>query len=99
MSTLAAKPSERKPELFTGPKGNRVTVRLEPLDCEHNGNHSYVWVHAEPQNLRLTPSTCRALARSLLAFAVQAEARRKNRPASHDMTSTGQGEISEEESS
>lgn len=99
MSTLAAKTSERKPELFVSAKGNKVRVGLEPVECGRNGNHSYVVVHADSQDLRLTPSTCRALARSLLLFADQAEARRKNRSATQDMTSTGQGEISEEKSS
>ena len=90
MATVPPQPQERKPDTFSTNGGNtHVEIALQSEDFG-NGTHAYVVLTVDTWPSLLTPSTARAMAKSLMVWASLAEARRARH--GQDMPPTGQGE-------
>ena len=88
MGTVASQQRQRKPDVFVSGK-THVEIALQPEDMGH-GNHSRVMLTVDWLPSLLSPSTARAMAKSLMVWASLAEARRGRQ--GKDMPPTGQGE-------
>ena len=90
MATVPPQPQERKPDNFTTDGGNaHVEIALQSEDFG-NGTHAGVMLTVDALPSLMTPSTARAMAKSLMVWASLAEARRARH--GQDMPPTGQGE-------
>ena len=87
METVPNQKPPRKPDIFVG--RSRIEISLQPED-QGNGNHSRVLFTVDWLSTLMSPSSARAIAKSLLVWASLAEARRARQ--GKDMPSTGQGE-------
>ena len=90
MGTLPAQPRGHKPDTFSTNSGKtHVEIALQPENFGR-GTHARVMLTVDTRPSLLTPSTARAMAKSLMVWASLAESRRTRH--GQDMPPTGQGE-------